>query len=90
MGLLKLLTFPVSLPVSGGTWVLRTVLTEAERRYYDEAAIMEEMSQLERQLQTGEIDDQTFDEHEEALLQRLLDAREYHRQRESAGEPAEG
>jgi hypothetical protein len=85
MGLLKLLTFPVSLPLSGGTWVLRTVLTEAERRYYDEAAILEEMAQLERQLETGEIDDQSFDEREEALLERLLEARDYHqRQREEA------
>jgi hypothetical protein len=85
MGLLKLLTFPVSLPVSGGNWVLRTLLTEAERRYYDEAAIMEEMAGLERQLEAGEIDEQTFDASEEALLQRLLDAREYHRQREAQG-----
>lgn len=91
MGLLKLLTFPVSLPLSGGEWVLRTVLSEAERRYYDEAAIMEEMAQIEQQLQAGEIDGQTFDAHEEALLQRLLDAREYHRQRdEDDDETAEG
>ena len=91
MGLLKLLTFPVSLPLSGGGWVLRTLLNEAERRFYDEAAILEEMAQLEQQLQAGEIDDQTFDEHEEALLQRLLDAKEYHRQREAEAEQsAEG
>ena len=89
MGLLKLLTFPVSLPISGGEWVLRTVLSEAERRYYDEAAIMEEMAQLERQLEAGEIDDASFDAQEEALLQRLLDAREYHRSREDT-ELAEG
>ena len=87
MGLLKLLTFPVSLPISGGTWVLRTVLNEAERRYYDEAAILEEMAQLDRQFQAGEIDETTFDEFEEALLQRLLEAREYRlrQQEEEAG-----
>ena len=83
MGLLKLLTFPVSLPVSGGTWVLRTVLSEAERRYYDEAAIMEEMSQLERHLAAGELDQEMFDQQEEALLQRLLDARQYWRDKQS-------
>jgi len=83
MGLFKLLTFPVSLPVSGTTWVLRTVLTEAERRYYDEAAIMEEMSQLERQLEAGEIDHEMFDQQEETLLQRLLEARQYWRDKGS-------
>ena len=83
MGLLKLLTFPVSLPVSGGTWVLRTVLDEAERRYYDEAAILEEMSQLERRFAAGELDAQSFDEHEDALFQRLLEAREYRRRKEA-------
>jgi hypothetical protein len=83
MGLFKLLTFPVSLPVAGGTWVLQTVLSEAERRYYDEAAILEEMSQLERQLDAGELDHETFDQREEDLLQRLLEAREYWRQKEA-------
>jgi hypothetical protein len=87
MGLLKLLTFPVSLPLSGGEWVLRTVLSEAERRYYDEAAILGEMAQLEGQLQCGEIGEATFDAQEEALLQRLLDARQYHREREAQHDP---
>jgi hypothetical protein len=82
MGLFKLLTFPVSLPISGGTWVLQTVLNEAERRYYDEAAILEEMAQLERQFADGEIDEAHFDQDEEALLQRLLDARAYWRRKE--------
>ena len=89
MGLFKLLTFPVSLPISGGTWVLQTVLTEAERRYYDEAAILEEMAQLERKLETGELDEVTFDQQEEALLQRLLEARRYWQQRRDNDEPQE-
>ena len=77
MGLLKLLTSPVSLPVSGGRWVLQTLLTEAERRYYDEPAIRQEMAELEWQLVAGEVDDETFDRREEELLERLLKAREY-------------
>lgn len=87
MGLLKLLTFPVSLPISGGTWVLQTVLSEAERKYYDEPAILEEMSQLEQQLRAGAIDEPTFDEREEALLQRLLEARRYWQQKEAESPP---
>lgn len=84
MGLLKLLTFPVSLPVSGGQWVLQTLLAEAERRYYDEAAIRQEMAELERQLVAGEVDDTTFDRREEELLARLLEAREYRQRQEEA------
>ena len=86
MGLLKLLTFPVSLPLSGGKWVLQTLLSEAERRYYDEAAIHHEMAEAERQFQAGEIDEETFEEWEEALLERLLDARAYHQQKLEAEE----
>jgi hypothetical protein len=86
MGLLKLLTFPVSFPVSGGQWVLQTLLSEAERRYYDEAAIRQEMAELEQQLVAGEVDDTTFDRREEELLARLLEAREYRQQEEARQE----
>ena len=82
MGLFKLLTFPVSMPLTGGRWVLQTLLSEAERRYYDEAAIRQEMAELERQLVAGEVDDETFDRREEELLERLLEAREYRRQQD--------
>lgn len=81
MGLLKLLTFPVSGPVAGMKWTLTTLLSEAERRYYDLSAIRQEMAELERKLSTGQIDEQAFDEMEERLFERLLDARAYHEQK---------
>jgi cytochrome c-type biogenesis protein CcmH/NrfG len=77
MGLLKLLTFPVSGPMAGVKWTLSTLLSEAERRYYDPALIRQEMSELQHRHQAGLIDEQTFDEQEEALLERLLEARDY-------------
>lgn len=85
MGLLKLLTFPITGPVSGSHWVLRTLLTEAERRYYDEDAIVQEIAALEAALRGGELKDEEFDQREEALFERLLEAREYNR-RKAAGE----
>jgi len=88
MDLLKLLTFPVSAPLAGGRWVLQTVLDEAERRYYDTAVIQDEMAEAERSHRSGAIDDETFDRWEEALLLRLLEAREYH-QRKRPQSPAE-
>jgi hypothetical protein len=81
MGLFKLLTFPVSGPLVGTKWALKTLMSEAERRYYDEAAIRQEMAELERRMLAGQVDDETFDRQEEALLDRLLEAREYHQRR---------
>lgn len=86
MGLLKLLTFPVSGPLAGGNWVVRTLLSEAERRYYDEAAIRQAMAELERKLMMGEIDQVTFDVQEEDLFARLLEARDYRLRKEAEAE----
>ncbi|MGW0565217.1 gas vesicle protein GvpG [Streptomyces sp. NPDC003016] len=71
MGLLgELLLLPLA-PVRGTSWVLRQVVTEAERQYYDPAAIQRELSALERQLEAGEIDEAEFDRREDELLDRL-------------------
>jgi hypothetical protein len=76
MGLLKLLTFPVSVPVSGTKWVLQTILNEAERAYYDPAAIRQQMAELEDKHRAGLISEEELDRREEALLERLIEARE--------------
>jgi hypothetical protein len=85
MGLFKLLTFPVSGPVSGTRWVLQTVLDEAERRHYDPVAIRQQMADLEAQHRTGGISDEEFDRREEALLERLIESREYHQRKQGRG-----
>ena len=82
MGLFKLLTFPVSGPVAGGRWVLQTLLDEAQRRYYDPAAIRQEMADLEARHRAGGISDDEFDRAEEALLERLLESRQFTREKE--------
>ena len=81
MGLFNLLTFPVSGPVVGARWLLQTLQNEAERQYYDEASIRKEMADLEARLRAGGISDAEFDRREEALFERLLAAREYHRRK---------
>ena len=85
MGLLTVLTFPVSLPLLGGKWVLQTLLDEAERRYYDPAAIRDEMAEAERRHQAGEVDDETFEQWEESLLRRMLEARHYTQRTQQTG-----
>ncbi|WP_432075302.1 gas vesicle protein GvpG [Streptomyces wuyuanensis] len=74
MGLLgELLLLPAA-PVRGTFWVLRQVADEAERRYYDPSTIRRELSQLEHQLEAGEIDEEEFDRREDELLDRLEQA----------------
>jgi hypothetical protein len=58
-------------PVRGSSWVIRQVLSEAERLYYDPATVRAELAQLEQRLDAGEIDDEEFDRQEDELLDRL-------------------
>ncbi|MEU3608641.1 gas vesicle protein GvpG [Streptomyces sp. NPDC035033] len=71
MGLLsRLLTLPLE-PVRGVVWVAQQVLDEAERKYYDPAPVRRALAALEEELRAGRIDQETFDRHESALLDRL-------------------
>ncbi|MEV5241096.1 gas vesicle protein GvpG [Streptomyces cinnamoneus] len=56
-------------------WVLRRVVAEAERVYYDPAAVQGELKALEEQLTSGLIDEEEFDRREDELLDRLTEAR---------------
>jgi len=58
-------------PVRGSGWVIRQVLKEAERLYYDPATVRAELAQLEERLEAGEIDEEEFDRQEDELLERL-------------------
>jgi gas vesicle protein GvpG len=58
-------------PVRGSGWVIRQVLNEAERLYYDPATVRAELAKLEERLEAGEIDDEEFDRQEDELLERL-------------------
>ncbi|CAM5246640.1 Gas vesicle protein OS=Streptomyces alboniger OX=132473 GN=CP975_30260 PE=4 SV=1 [Streptomyces alboniger] len=71
MGLIgELLMLPLA-PARGSLWVLRQVVDEAERQYYDPSAIRRELSRLEERLEAGEIDEDEFERHEDELLDRL-------------------
>ncbi|WP_369173741.1 gas vesicle protein GvpG [Streptomyces sp. R28] len=71
MGLIgEVLLLPFA-PVRGSGWVVRQVLHEAERIYYDPAAVRAELASLEEQLTSGEIDEEEFDRREDELLDRL-------------------
>ncbi|MDO0937890.1 gas vesicle protein GvpG [Streptomyces sp. DG2A-72] len=71
MGLIgEILLLPFA-PVRGSAWVMRQVLSEAERIYYDPAAVRAELALLEDRLEAGEIGEEEFDRREDELLDRL-------------------
>ena len=71
MGLLgELLLLPVA-PVRGTAWVLQQVVSEAERQYYDPAAVQRELAELVERFEAGEIEEDEFDRREDELLERL-------------------
>ncbi|KQW17140.1 MULTISPECIES: gas vesicle protein GvpG [unclassified Streptomyces] len=71
MGLIgEVLLLPFA-PVRGSGWVIRQVLNEAERLYYDPATVRAELARLEERLEAGEIDEEEFDRQEDELLERL-------------------
>jgi hypothetical protein len=71
MGLItEVLLLPFA-PVRGSAWVIEQVLHEAERIYYDPAAVRAELSRLEERLEAGEITEEEFDRAEDELLDRL-------------------
>jgi hypothetical protein len=73
----KVLTFPVSLPVDAALWTARKLAERAEEVYYDEAPIRAALMELEMKLDLGEIDEESFEQEETMLLQRLKEIREY-------------
>lgn len=75
MGLVsRLLTLPVSAPVTGSLWLARKIHEAAAQQLNDPAAIKAELSRLEAQLLSGEISEETYDAAELTLLMRLKEA----------------
>ncbi|MFI6282539.1 gas vesicle protein GvpG [Streptomyces sp. NPDC050988] len=71
MGLIgEVLLLPFA-PVRGSLWAIQQVVAEAERQYYDPAAVRADLARLEQRLEAGEIDDAEFDRMEDELLDRL-------------------
>ncbi|MFD9306268.1 gas vesicle protein GvpG [Streptomyces sp. NPDC060048] len=77
MGLLtQLLTLPLA-PVRGVVWVAQRVVDKAEEEYYDPAPVWRELAELEQRLVSGEIDQETFEQREDELLDRLAEIAEF-------------
>ncbi|MFF5563031.1 gas vesicle protein GvpG [Streptomyces sp. NPDC012623] len=80
MGLItQILTLPLA-PVRGTLWVLDQTVLAAEREYYDPDPVRKELAELERELLSGGITEEEFDQREDELLDRLEEI-EAHQQR---------
>lgn len=73
--LLKLLSLPLTAPVHATVWLAGEIHGAAERELNDPARLRAELTQLERALEAGEIDETTFEEREEVLIIALQAAR---------------
>jgi hypothetical protein len=75
MGLISLVTWPITGPARAGWWVLEQIVEQAEAEFYDEQRILEQMRHLAAQLDAGELSEDEHARQEEALVHRLLEAR---------------
>jgi hypothetical protein len=82
--LFKILTFPVSGPIDGVTWVAGKLLEQAEAELYSPEKIRGMLLELELKLELGEIGEAEYEQAEAELLARLREARERMQPREDA------
>ena len=75
-GLLKIATFPVSIPLDGLLWVANRIKEQAEAVYYDEGAVRARLLELELKLDMGEITEEDYQAAEDELIDLLNDIRE--------------
>jgi hypothetical protein len=91
MGLIgTILTFPVSGPILTAQAALKTIVNEAERQLYDQSAIRRQLADAERARLAGEISEEEFVETEEALLERLVEARRWQLEKAESFEVGDG
>ncbi|GAA2631557.1 gas vesicle protein GvpG [Streptomyces vastus] len=71
MGLLTgILTLPLA-PLRTTIWVAEQIQDAAEAEYYDPAPVQQALTELERALLDGRIDEDEYDRREDELLDRL-------------------
>lgn len=78
MGILvKLLMLPITSPVNGLAFIARKLQEQAEDEFYDEGTVRSTLVELELAYELGEIDEEEYQESEDALLAWLKLIREH-------------
>lgn len=78
----RLLALPVTGPARAGGWVLQQIVSAAEAELYDEDRIVAEIRALSADLDAGRLTEEEHALAEEALLDRLMEARAFRAARE--------
>jgi hypothetical protein len=73
--LTRIITFPVSGPLSFALWIIRTIAERAEAELYDEGKIRKDLAELESRFDAGEISEVEYEQLEEQLMERLRESR---------------
>jgi hypothetical protein len=74
--LLKIATFPVSIPLDGLLWIAKRINDQVEAEYYDEGAVRGRLLELELKLDLGEITEEEYETAEDQLIDLLNTIRE--------------
>ncbi|MCS6882493.1 MAG: gas vesicle protein GvpG [Oscillochloridaceae bacterium] len=72
----SLLTFPLTGPLRGLLWVAEQLHDQARRELYDPERIRRQLTELELQLDLGQISEEEYEAAETALLEQLRHLRE--------------
>jgi Gas vesicle protein G len=70
-----LITLPLA-PVRATAWIAEQVLEQAEREYYGEERILQQLTEVDEARAAGQIDPDEATRMEDELLERLMKARE--------------
>jgi|SRR5579884_832244 hypothetical protein len=73
----RLLLLPITGPIAGIRWCLKQVANVAERELMDDAAVKDELLELQMALETGDISEEDYAEREAVLMRRLREIRAY-------------
>ena len=84
--LLKLLGLPVTLPIAGIRFALRSVAEVAESELNSDELVKEELLELQLALEEGTLDERAYRARETVLLARLRDIRKRRRAAAAADE----
>ncbi len=74
--LIKLATAPISAPLAGFKFILRTILEVAEKELYNLDSLREQLLLLQMEYEAGNVPDDEFRRREADIIARMRVARE--------------
>jgi len=73
----RLLMLPLTGPIAGIRWVFKQVANVADQEMMDDTVVRDQLLELQMALETGDITEEEYVEHEAVLMRRLREIREY-------------